>query len=660
MLKNIKVKSGVLALTTVLLLSGCSKTQESKVRPQDDFYNYVNGEWIASAKIPEGEISIGGMGDLQRSVEATVKEDLNKMFSGEIEAPTAETKEMVKYYKVLSDIDRRNKEGAAPLMPYLKEIESMLNLEDFNKHAGEFTVNGMYSLPFSASVGTDMHDTRKHTLHFGPNLETILDYSDDSEETKKNHKVYISLYQKMLMMVGKTEEEAISIVGKAMKFDNIIGKLSAEDEEDSDTQDVLEGYNPYSVEDFAAMSKSIDFKNIIEDIVGGMPGQVILTDPEYFKNIDEVISEENFEDFKYWMYLKMLNYGSSFISQDFDKVRNDANIEMGEEPIDVATDEIYYMTVTLAFNDAIGVYYGETYLGEEAKKDVTEMTEKLIAEYRNRLENNTWLSDTTKKEAIKKIDTMILKIGYPDQLPNKYKDMVIKPEDSALDIMLNFSKAENKALFDSYFEPVNRVEWAEPAQNVNAYYNRQQNSIAFPASILQAPYYSSEQTTSENYGSIGAIIGHEISHAFDPTGAQFDENGNLKNWWTEQDHKEFEKRTNDLLVQFDGVKMENGTVNGKLTMDENTADAGGLSVALAVLKKEPDANLEEFFTSWALGWRTKYTPEYQKLWLKENPHAPDKLRVNIQFSNIDDFYTTYDVKETDKMYVEPEKRADIW
>lgn len=291
------------------------------------------------------------------------------------------------------------------------------------------------------------------------------------------------------------------------------------------------------------------------------------------------------------------------------------------------------------------------------------MIKEMIRVYKKRLEENSWLSQATKEKAIIKLDKLGVQVGYPESIPARfdaYKTVTAEDGGTLLSNALAFSKIEAKDRFSKWNKPVDRSEWEMSADTVNAYYHPFRNVIVFPAAILQAPFYSLEQSSSANFGGIGAVIAHEISHAFDNNGAKFDEFGNLNNWWTEEDLEQFQNKAQAMIDEFDGLSLADATVNGKLTVSENIADAGGLSCALEAAKSEKDFSFEEFFVSWATIWRTKAKKEYQQLLLQIDVHAPAKLRANVQLQNIDEFYETFGITEQDEMYQKPEKRVHIW
>ena len=288
------------------------------------------------------------------------------------------------------------------------------------------------------------------------------------------------------------------------------------------------------------------------------------------------------------------------------------------------------------------------------------MVAKMVAVYKHRLENNDWLSAATREQAIVKLNNLGVQVGYPDKLAPLYKRFVVDEKESLLTNDARFIRIAIEDNFSRWGKKVDRTEWEMAASTVNAYYNPSFNIIVFPAAILQAPFYSLDQSASANYGGIGAVIAHEISHAFDNNGAKFDEWGNMKNWWTDADKKHFDTLAQDMVREFDGLTTRAGKVNGKLVVSENIADAGGLSCALEAAKETPNANLRDFFINWARIWCVKSSLEREKLLLAIDVHAPQELRANIQPRNLADFYTTFNVQPGDGMYMKPEDRVNIW
>jgi putative endopeptidase len=315
------------------------------------------------------------------------------------------------------------------------------------------------------------------------------------------------------------------------------------------------------------------------------------------------------------------------------------------------------------FSQVVGLYYGKNYFGPVAKQDVKKMVHEIIGVYNERITNNTWLNEKTKENAIKKLSTLSVHVGYPDELPPYYDQFEVISYEQGSDLLkekLKMTRIINELNYEKYNKAPNRNIWGMPASMVNAYYSPTNNQIVFPAAILQKPYYSLEQNPSENYGGIGAVMAHEISHAFDNNGAKFDENGSLSNWWTDEDLEAFKKKSKDMIDLFEGVETGNGSCNGELTVSENIADSAGIRCALEASKKRENHNLEDFFKNWASVWRQKSSLEYSQLLLRVDVHGPSNLRGNMQLSNLPEFQEFYQIKYADKMYLAKDKMVSIW
>ena len=312
------------------------------------------------------------------------------------------------------------------------------------------------------------------------------------------------------------------------------------------------------------------------------------------------------------------------------------------------------------YSEPVGVYYGRTYFGEEAKKDIVDLVKKIIETYKLRMSRNSFLAESTKKSAIKKLSAIEIKMGYPDEIKPIWSKLVFGEDDTLFDSMNKIYAARVKDIIARLHKPVDRTEWAMPGHMVNACYDPSRNDITFPAAILQKPFYSLKQSVSENLGGIGAVIGHEISHAFDNNGAHFDEKGNLNNWWTEDDFKAFEALTKDMVVQFDGIEYHGGKVNGELVVSENIADNGGVGVTLEIMHSLKDPDYKAYFINWARVWCMKAKEEYIQLLLTNDVHSPAKLRANMPPRNFSEWYDAFGATEKDEMYIAPEKRISIW
>lgn len=627
-----------------------------------DFYDHVNGEWVKTAEIPADKPATGGFQDLVQDIEQLLMAEFAEMAAGTKEIPAGRMKDAVEFYKLANDYESRNKLGVEPVKPLLAKVAALNSLEELNQQFPEWVLEGM-PLPFALDVDQDMKDTQTNVVYAYPASTFLPDktyYEENHPQGPELLKVFSEMTVSILEKFGKTNEEAAAIVADALAFDRSIVPHVRSSEENADYS---KNYNPKSIAEFAAYSKELDLKKLVNDLVHDTPGEIIVTEPEYFAAFQQIVNPETFALLKNWLLVQVSLSYTSILSEDLRQLGSTYSRYLSGIDEAAPQQKAAYYLATNRFSQVVGDYYGKKYFGEKAKQDVEHMVEAMIAIYQNRLKNNTWLSENTREKAVVKLGTLGIQVGYPERIPELYDAFITKPAEDGGTLVENarfFSRLVREDNFSRFHKPVDRKEWEMSAATVNAYYHPFKNIIVFPAAILQAPFYSLEQSSSANYGGIGAVIAHEISHAFDNNGAKFDEFGNLNNWWTKEDLTHFEDLSKAMIAEFDGISFAGGKVNGTLTVSENIADAGGLSCALEAAKKEADVSLEDFFTNWAKIWRTKAREQYQQLLLSIDVHAPAKLRANVQVKNLDDFYTTFNITEEDAMYLSPEKRVHIW
>lgn len=631
----------------------------AKVRIQDDLYNYVNGEWIEQAVIPDDKPTTGGFADLAVGVEELLIRDFNEM-SASGKFADEYTERACKLFAAVKDTKRRQREGIRPALKTLKKIEKLTDLRAFNRNLKEMILDGI-DLPFDISVEDDMKDSNKRSLWIsGP--ATILPDTVYYQEAMAPQKeallgVWSNMTAQLLAATRLSEEEQKLYLEDALKFDAIIATLVKSREEWSD---YTKAYNPMSARRVNTMLKPVNFRKAVKDIFGEVPEKIIVADVRFLKGFDKLFNAENFELYKHWAYIKTLLGAAPFLSE---KLRETGHIYQGAitgvaqvTPV----EKFAYQLAGRFYDEPVGLYYGRKYFGEEAKKDVIEMVTEIIENWKKRVAANSILADATKEKAIQKLGTMKIKMGYPDKVSDEYENLVFDEADSLYTIVKTLRRANRLYKFSQLSAPVDKTKWVMPGHMVNACYNPTANDITFPAAILQAPFYSLKQTRSQNLGGIGTVISHEISHAFDNNGAQMDENGNLNNWWTKADQKSFDKSIKAMVKQYEGVKVPWGEVNAKLIVSENVADNGGMACTLDIMRGMKDANYEEYFINFAKIWCMKGREEYLKLLLNVDVHGPAMLRANMTVRNFEEWYTTFGVTKKDKMYLPEKKRVVIW
>ena len=625
-----------------------------------NFYQAVNKEWLLKAKIPVDSPSIDSFYTLDEDVKGKLKKDIKNLGEGKESSDITGMSEFITFYKAASDYKQREKDGLEPLKPYLKEIEDIKDLNDLANKSASLTDKGI-PIPFGYDVGTNAENTSQKQIQLSPPSILLPDVSIYKDESSK--KQYLTpietATQKALEMLGYSEKNSKRIVKEALEFDEIIAKYSLSNEEMSESKNLV---HPKTAEEINAYSGSFKLYDVIKGIMGRDLETINVPNTKYFENYSKVVNQDNFSKIKSWMLVQEAMAASNSLTEDYRL--NFASISMAimgtQKPIS-KEDTVYEMSVNL-FSDVMSVYYGRKYFGEEAKTDVTGMIDKIKNVYRGRLQQNDWLTEETRNKAIEKLDKMKVFVGYQEDVDPGTKELHLDPNKSFFELSEDIAQFGKRYTIDHFDEPIDKNKWSGSAFDINAYYNPESNSINFPAGILQAPFYDKNQSTEKNYGGIGVVIGHEITHAFDSNGADYDENGDMHNWWTNADSKAFDKRIKAFEDQWNGLEIYETKVNGKLTVTENVADAGGLSSTLQVLKTDmtkPD--LKDYFENYANIWKQKASLQYNKYTMVQDVHAPNELRVNQQLKNLPEFYEAYpQIKKGDAMYLAPSKRISLW
>lgn len=625
-----------------------------------NFYQAVNKDWLLKTKIPVDSPSIDSFYTLDEDVKGKLKKDIKNLGEGKESSDITGMSEFITFYKAASDYKQREKDGLEPLKPYLKEIEDIKDLNDLANKSASLTDKGI-PIPFGYDVGTNAENTSQKQIQLTPPSILLPDVSIYKDESSK--KQYLTpietATQKALEMLGYSEKNSKRIVKEALEFDEIIARYSLSNEEMSESKNLV---HPKTAEEINAYSGSFKLYDVIKGIMGRDLETINVPNTKYFENYSKVVNQDNFSKIKSWMLVQEAMAASNSLTEDYRL--NFQSISMAimgtQKPIS-KEDTVYEMSVNL-FSDVMSVYYGRKYFGEEAKTDVTGMIDKIKNVYRGRLQQNDWLTEETRNKAIEKLDKMKVFVGYQEDVDPGTKELHLEPNKSFFELSEDIAQFGKRYTIDHFDEPIDKNKWSGSAFDINAYYNPESNSINFPAGILQAPFYDKNQSTEKNYGGIGVVIGHEITHAFDSNGADYDENGDMHNWWTNADSKAFDKRIKAFEDQWNGLEIYETKVNGKLTVTENVADAGGLSSTLQVLKTDmtkPD--LKDYFENYANIWKQKASLQYNKYTMVQDVHAPNELRVNQQLKNLPEFYEAYpQIKKGDAMYLAPSKRISLW
>lgn len=649
--------------------SAIGKSAELKqdIRIQDDFYNAVNKEWLSNTKLEDGCVSYGTF----EEVCGKVNEDIHNIIldieknKDTYDKNSDELKVLNLYHNYL-DMDKRNKLGVKPIEKYINKINDVKNIKDLKVLLSENEFSYFQSL-INLGVGPDYKDSNTNVLYVSRSnlgLGNSFYYKDVSNKSENIKKIYIDYLTKLHILYGESEKEARKNAEVFYNIENNIAqKIPSYEEEAKDENRIQRSYNIYTIKNLDRLIPNVSFSNLLEKLQISDVNKIIVENPEELKLVNSLITEDNINNIKSFLKTSVLINTDNFLTSEHRKASNELKkIFYGVETTDL-DESCGVKFASCQLNEIVSKLYVNKYFDKESKADVENMAKEIIANFENRLRNISWMSKSTKEEALNKLENINVKIGYPDKW-NDYSDIKINSCDeggSLVENIINIYVSQSEKQFSKLNKPVNKSEWNMGACTVNAYYNALNNEIVFPAGILQSPFYDKKASKEKNLGGIGAVIGHELTHAFDNTGAQFDETGKLKNWWSSNDYKEFTTRSQKVVDYYSKIEISDGKfINGFLTVGENISDLGGIACVLDIAKNAENPNLKDLFENYATVWRETSTKELKEYLLSNDPHAPKKARVNAVLSQFEEFYKTYDIKEGDKMYVKPEDRVGIW
>lgn len=656
------------------------ENMDTEVRPNDDFFRYVNGKWLDKTEIPDDQTSWGGFNQLRKKTDADVLTILNKAIE-ERDFPKikdaqgneidSDQEKAVNYYESIMDTVTRNRQGIDPVKPYLDkiaEVKTKNDIENLITNMAPYGGIGFYGF----GVFNDLKNSSVNAGYLGGGgLGLSRDYYVD-EKVKDKLEKYEEFIAKMLQKFGDDEATAKKNAAKIVAFEKSLAEPMMTKEE---RRDIRKIYNPMTVAELQKLSPAIDWGAHLKGIGVENLDKIIVTDPGYFKAMSETFKNTSVEDIKLALRWGAINNSLGLLTTDLEK----ANWEFYSKTMRGAKkqrprDERALGNLNGAVGEALGKLYVDAKFPPEAKKKAKEMIDNVMLGFEKRIAQLPWMSEDTKKKALEKLHKLTVKIAYPD----KWKDYSelevtgIKKGGTYFENALNVAKWNYIKNMEKLGKEVDRSEWGMSPQTVNAYFNPVNNEIVFPAAILQPPFYDYRADEAVNYGGIGAVIGHEISHSFDDSGARFDGDGNLNNWWTKEDSEKFAAAGEKLINQYSSiVAIDSMHLNGKFTLGENIGDLGGVQAAYEGLQIFLDKNgrpgkidgytpEQRFFLSWGTIWRTKMRDEALKNLIMTNTHAPGMYRAYMPLKNVAAFYEAFDVKEGDKMYLKPEDRVAIW
>jgi putative endopeptidase len=626
---------------------------------------------METTEIPADRTSWGGFGVLLKKTDDDVLAILDEAGkSGKYASDTDQAKALM-IYNTMLDTVARDKAGITPLQPALDAIAGIKNIEDMQTILATMPIE--VSAPFMGlSVFPNLSDSSMNAPYLtsgGLGLPDRDFYLEEDAKSKEIREKYVAHITRMLQFLGDDEAKARKDAETILALET---KLAAPRLDKVQSRDMRNFNNPKSIAELSELMPAINWNKLFTDLGTKKFETIIVTELEYVKALQEIFTTTDIEDIKTLMRWSTLNSATSQLTTAIDK----ANWEFYAKELNGAKEqrdlkERALATVNGTVGEAIGQLYVDAKFPPEAKAKAEKMIANVIEAYKARIQKLDWMSADTKEKAIEKLDKLTVKIGYPDNWED-YSTMAVKEGNSYYENMAAVGEWNLKKNFADINEPVDKSEWGMSPQTVNAYFNPLNNEIVFPAAILQPPFYNYQADEAVNYGGIGAVIGHEISHAFDDSGARFDANGNLNNWWSEEDLKQFTARGDKLADQYSAIEvLDSLYINGKFTLGENIGDLGGVLGAYDGLQRYLEENgrpdkidgftpEQRFFLSWATVWRTKMREEALRTRIKTDPHSPGQYRAYVPLQNVDAFYEAFDVKEGDKMYIAPEDRVRIW
>jgi len=641
---------------------------DAAVRPQDDFYDYLNGKWMKTVEIPADKASWGSFMKLREDTLPQLRAIIEKSAAGS-PAKGTDAQRIGDYYASFMDEAKLEQLGITPLKGELDKIAALKDkaeLPALLARLGKMGVN----VPYDFGIHQDNKDSTKYVADISqgglgmPDRDYYLK-ADDAKLADAKAK-YLAHVEKTLTMAGV--KNAAADAKAIVDFETELAKVQWTKVE---LRDPIKAYNKVELADMAKVAPNYDWNGYLQATgIAGKTTYVIVSQPTYLKGFAEISNKTSLDTWKAYLTMHLIDAYGSYLNKAFVDERFDF---YGRTLSGVKEMEPRWKRGVGAIERSLGESLGKLYVAEyfppERKARMEALVKNLLAAYKQSIDKLDWMSPATKKEAQAKLAKFTPKIGYP----NKWKDysaLVVARDDLVGNVMRSRDVEYNREL-NKLGKPIDRDEWGMTPQTINAYYNPEMNEIVFPAAILQPPFFDANADDAVNYGGIGAVIGHEISHGFDDQGAQYDGNGNLRDWWTADDHKNFEAKTKMLVNQYNQFEPLPGYhVNGELTLGENIADNSGLAIAYKAYqislkgKKAPVIDGltgdQRLYMGWAQVWRTKMREQQQIVQVKTDPHSPGQFRANGTLRNQPGFYDAFKVKQGDKMYLAPQDRVIIW
>jgi len=646
---------------------------DQSVKPGDDFYKYVNGTWLKNNPVPPEYSRWGAFSEITKNNDNIIKSILEESASGT--APQGSNQQKIgDLYFTAMDTVRIENEKFNPLIPYFNKIDAVQNNDDLIKTIAFLQMNGIGN-SFGVFAGQDDKNSANVIPNFFQGGITLFDrdyYLKEDDRSKDIRAKYVEHTAKMFMLTGIDESTSKNYAERILAFEtewaaNFMPRVSMRNPDST--------YHKMTIEDFRSMTPNINWTNYFIEVAADysiFDNGINVGTPRFFAFLNEKFGKGPavLDDWKIYLKWKLITstadyLSSDFANEDFDFFSRYLSGVQVQQPR--WREALGFVNGTMA--EALGKLYVDKEFSPAAKQKVNDMVKNILETLKESIAGLDWMSDATKEQAYRKLGTFQVKMGYPDKWKD-FSSLQINRSNTLLENMLNGRRFNYKRNMNKIGKPVDKDEWGMFPHLVNASYNASKNDITFPAGILQPPFFDPNADDALNYGGIGGVIGHEITHGFDDSGRRYDADGNLKEWWTEEDAKNYNKRADMVVEQFNGyVAIDTLTVNGELTLGENIADLGGMVIAYKAFLKTLKGNepkidgftpQQRFFLAWATVWRDNMTDQEQRLRLKTDPHSPGKFRGYANLTNFQPFYDAFDIKDTDPIARPKDKRVVIW
>lgn len=635
--------------------------------PANDFYEYCNGNWQKSFKLPESDSRYGSFNEINDNNLKNIKLILDEAAANKSAPANSNAQKLRDFYITAIDTLKAEKLSYEPIKPQLNAIEKVKTIDQFLDLKTEFDYYSV-NLLFSGGVSADLKNSKRTIFGIGQGgfgLGNRDFYYEPQFENIRNQ--YTSYISELFVLIGNPISKANEFAKTVVEFEK---KLCNKALTSLEMRDMERMYNPHSKKQLKDLSPLINWEKYFKNIQINQPDTVIVMDIIYFKELNDLLKNTNIEILKTYAKAQLLMESSSYLSKNFVIATFDFR---GKKLSGAKTMKPRWERANSVIDrfagDLVSQEYVKKYFPPQSKEKVLKMIDNLIIAYRERIASRTWMVEETKKEAYRKLDLLIKKVGYPDKWKD-YSKLNITTESYWKNVCAA-SKLMVQEAYDEIKKPVDRNKWLMTPITVNAYYEPSNNEITFPAAILQPPFFNPNADDAANYGTMGAIIGHELTHGFDDQGSQFNADGNMQMWWSKEDYANFKSKTKLIIEQFNNYKvLDSIPVKGEMTQGENIADLGGLTMAYYAYKKTLNGKAspvmneltgeQRFFIAWAQGWKQIARPEEIKRLITVDYHSPAQLRAVGPLSNLKEFYQAFNVKEGDKMFTPDNRRVEIW